>query len=321
MRGGADGADWPLRSSSGVSSPPGGRDATEDVAGETEVGGGGLGSGGGGGDGGGSVSKKKQSLFKTLWEFSRPHTMIGTAVAIPAIGMFAGPPGVLPGRRFFLSMLWAMVPSLLINVYITGLNQITDVEIDKVNKPYLPIPAGNLTLRAAKLTVTLCLLAGAVLGLAPCSLGSPGLALTVVLSVLIGTVYSLPPVRLKRFPQVAALCILVVRGSIINGGFYSHAQLAGYGLSGEKTALWALTLPFRDAKCALALAYFTAFAIVIALMKVRCTCCCGHLHGAVADVPLVNVFGSVADALSVLCAGRGAEQGGTKNNKNTRRET
>lgn len=54
--------------------------------------------------------------------------------------------------------------------------QITDVEIDKVNKPYLPIPAGNLTPRAAKATVSLCLLAGVALGLAPCSLGSPGLA-------------------------------------------------------------------------------------------------------------------------------------------------
>lgn len=32
--------------------------------------------------------------------------------------------------------------------------------------------------------------------------------------------------------------------------------------------MWALTLPFRDAKCALALAYFTVFAVVIALMKV-----------------------------------------------------
>lgn len=29
----------------------------------------------------------------------------------------------------------------------------------------------------------------------------------------------------QRFPQVAALCILVVRGSIINGGFFSHAQV------------------------------------------------------------------------------------------------
>ena len=32
--------------------------------------------------------------------------------------------GILPGRRFLLAMVWAMVPSLLINVYITGLNQV-----------------------------------------------------------------------------------------------------------------------------------------------------------------------------------------------------
>lgn len=56
--------------------------------------------------------------------------------------------------------------------------QITDVEIDRVNKPYLPIPAGNLTPRGAKATVTLCLLAGVALGLTPCSLGSPGLAVS-----------------------------------------------------------------------------------------------------------------------------------------------
>lgn len=36
---------------------------------------------------------KRQSLLKTLWQFSRPHTMIGTAVAIPAMGAFAAPPG------------------------------------------------------------------------------------------------------------------------------------------------------------------------------------------------------------------------------------
>lgn len=73
MRGGGGRADWPLGSSSGVSSPVGGRDATEDVAGETEVGDSGPSSGG---DSGGAVSKKKQNILKTLWEFSRPHTMV-----------------------------------------------------------------------------------------------------------------------------------------------------------------------------------------------------------------------------------------------------
>ena len=44
--------------------------------------------------GGGDVnSGKKRNILTTLWEFSRPHTMIGTAIAIPAVGIFAAPPG------------------------------------------------------------------------------------------------------------------------------------------------------------------------------------------------------------------------------------
>lgn len=65
----------------------------------------------------------------------------------------------------------ACLPASIVNA-----RQITDVEIDKVNKPFLPIPAGNLTPFAARATVTLCLLAGVLMGLAPSTLGSPGLA-------------------------------------------------------------------------------------------------------------------------------------------------
>lgn len=44
--------------------------------------------------GGGDVdSREKRNILTTLWEFSRPHTMIGTAIAIPAVGIFAAPPG------------------------------------------------------------------------------------------------------------------------------------------------------------------------------------------------------------------------------------
>lgn len=40
-----------------------------------------------------SDTRSKQSFLKTLWDFSRPHTMIGTAMAIPSIGLFAAPAG------------------------------------------------------------------------------------------------------------------------------------------------------------------------------------------------------------------------------------
>ena len=36
-----------------------------------------------------------------------------------------------------------------VNVYIVGLNQCEDVEIDRINKPGLPIAAGRLSLRTA----------------------------------------------------------------------------------------------------------------------------------------------------------------------------
>ncbi|MCE3215055.1 hypothetical protein HAX54_000705 [Datura stramonium] len=44
----------------------------------------------------------------------------------------------------FPSITKALIPSLLMNVYVVGLNQLFDVEIDKVNKPNLPLASGRL---------------------------------------------------------------------------------------------------------------------------------------------------------------------------------
>ena len=33
-----------------------------------------------------------------------------------------------------MSLIESAIPALLMNIYITGLNQVTDVEIDKINK-------------------------------------------------------------------------------------------------------------------------------------------------------------------------------------------
>ena len=44
-------------------------------------------------------------------------------------------------------VLQALIPALLMNVCIVGLNQLYDVEIDKINKPYLPLASGEMTIR------------------------------------------------------------------------------------------------------------------------------------------------------------------------------
>ena len=85
-----------------------------------------------------------------LWRFSRPHTIIGTAVSVA--GLFAiavdALGGVDAGTAAF-HLFWTLVAGLAVNVFIVGINQITDVEIDRVNKPGLPIAAGDLSLERA----------------------------------------------------------------------------------------------------------------------------------------------------------------------------
>lgn len=188
--------------------------------------------------------------LRSFWAFSRPHTIVGTTLSIGALGVMAL---VLTGLGASLGaqvlplagvMVAALVPSLCANVYIVGLNQLTDIAIDRINKPHLPLASGAFSVTMGRGIVWvlggLALLLSAVQG--------PVLLATVGLSMAIGTVYSLPPLRLKRFPFWAALCIFGVRGVIVNLGFFAHFRrwLAlkiapeGYATS-IPPEVWALT--------------------------------------------------------------------------------
>jgi len=204
------------------------------------------------------------NFLKTLWDFSRPHTLIGSALCIPAIHIFASPAGSnIPIAKMFQSIIYAIAPSLLMNLYITGLNQVTDIEIDKVNKPFLPIPSGRLSKNLAIVIISLSLILSILLGWASPCFCTSALRTTLFGSGLLGTLYSIPPFRLKRFPLLAAICILVVRGSLINVGFYAHALSATF----NEKKLSFLQLPFLDLKCGLLTGYFAVFGTIIALMK------------------------------------------------------
>jgi len=216
------------------------------------------GSGSVGAEGGGEVAiQPKKNFLLVLWEFSRPHTIIGSVLSIVSLHLFAASaPGLSAINLSALSvaMAWALACGALINLYVTGLNQLFDIDIDKVNKPYLPIPAGYLSEKVAWISV----LAALVLGTVPIALWYPyaklPLLATTIGSALLGTAYSAPPVRLKRFPLLAAFCIIVVRGTLINLGFYAHAA----------SVIGAELFPLRSC---LAATYFALFGVVIATMK------------------------------------------------------
>ncbi len=228
-------------------------------------------------------SNSKQLPFPiVLWRFTRPHTLIGSALAIPALHILAAPTFQQAFTKVTaISAIFAMIPSLLMNLYITGLNQITDVEIDKINKPNLPIAAGDLSPKMANVIVTISLIASLAMGVSHPVLGTQGLNVALWGSMILGTMYSLPPFRLKRFPLLAATCIVAVRGAIINAGFYAHAKATTAAIAGTAVGagLGAATGAVRvvdtsvlgcltgDARCFLSSLFFAVFGIVIALMK------------------------------------------------------
>lgn len=188
--------------------------------------------------------------LKTLWLFSRPHTIIGSTLSVLsifAIAVGTCTSGYVPPLLLPLSMLSA----LSCNIYITGLNQWSDVEVDKINKPWLPIAAGTLSKLHAFRIVAAC---GMLALVSAAFLSWPFFGL-ILLIITIGSAYSLPPLKLKRSHFLAAAAISVVRGLLVNIGFFLHFRHEITGEWALPTAIIPLTI------------FVTAFSIGIAWFK------------------------------------------------------
>ncbi len=200
----------------------------------------------------------------TIWDFSRPHTLIGSAISLFCLYLYAVPPSLWISVKFFKSLMECAIPSLLMNLYITGLNQLTDIEIDKINKPYLPLASGALAYSHGLLIVLGSLFAAMQLT----NTVSYPLKMTVLGSAIFGTMYSLPPFRLKRFPLLAAICIVAVRGSLVNLGFYLQAKTAVMGIPvGATLKELMATAISQFPESVAATAFFAVFGTIIAIMK------------------------------------------------------
>lgn len=170
------------------------------------------------------------SWLLSLWEFSRPHTIVGTSLSVFALYLIALSTQQT-GVNFenIINFLVAWIACLCGNIYIVGLNQLEDIKIDQINKPHLPLAAGDFSITQGRWIVATT----GILSLIISGISSYWLLGTVGISLIIGTAYSLPPIRLKRFPFFAAFCILTVRGIIVNLGLFLYFIHA----SGEKAFL------------------------------------------------------------------------------------
>ncbi len=183
----------------------------------------------------------------TLWKFSRPHTIIGSIVSIVVLFLLQG--GSLTDH--FTILVVTLVSALGCNVCITGLNQIVDVELDKINKPELPIASGELDIKTAKKIV---FIAG-IIALGAAVFLHWVLLLLIVVILILGIAYSVPPLQLKRHHVPAALAITIVRGVLVNIGMAVHFAGMLQGNLSIQPVIYPLTI------------FITAFSLAIAWYK------------------------------------------------------
>jgi len=155
---------------------------------------------------------------------------------------------------------WTLLPRALLglvallcgNGYIVGINQIYDEDIDKVNKPFLPVAAGELTHQQAWM-LCLAMAVGGV-SIVACNF-EPLITSLYSFGLFLGTVYSVPPLRLKQNAVAAFMIIACVRGFLLNFGVF-HATRAALGFAFK----WSPSVMFITC-------FVTLFATVIAITK------------------------------------------------------
>ncbi|XP_027329479.1 homogentisate phytyltransferase 1, chloroplastic-like isoform X2 [Abrus precatorius] len=196
-----------------------------------------------------------RNSLDAFYRFSRPHTVIGTALSIISVSLLAVEKLSDISLPFFTGLLEAVVAALFMNIYIVGLNQLSDVEIDKINKPYLPLASGEYSFGTGVIIVASFSILSFWLGWI---VGSWPLFWALFVSFVLGTAYSInvPLLRWKRFALLAAMCILAVRAVIVQLAFFLHMQTHVY----KRAAVFSRPLIF-------ATAFMSFFSVVIALFK------------------------------------------------------
>jgi len=163
---------------------------------------------------------------RILLEFSRPFTLVA-----PALGFLSGGAtayGAAPREAWHAGLLlYPVIGALMaavLNAASNALNQIYDLEIDRVNKPKRPLTSGRLSMRDAwaftYATYTMALVLAWLV--AP---GGRHECFWLVLIATLGTViYSVPPLRTKRLGIWANLTIAIPRGVLLKVAGWSSVK-------------------------------------------------------------------------------------------------
>jgi 4-hydroxybenzoate polyprenyltransferase len=164
--------------------------------------------------------------MKTYLELGRPFTLIA-----PALGFFSGavtaigaePPEPWSAEVLVYPLIGALMAAVL-NSASNALNQIYDLEIDRINKPKRPLPSGRLTIRQAWLFTWINYAVALWLAWLVAPDGRHECFVIVLIATVITFLYSAPPFRTKRLGIWANVTIAIPRGVLLKVAGWSAVK-------------------------------------------------------------------------------------------------
>jgi 4-hydroxybenzoate polyprenyltransferase len=130
-------------------------------------------------------------LLVPVWTILFLGWIIGSDSARPG-GFLAG--GAAMSSRFWLGT--AGFSLIVASIYVV--NQIVDIESDRINHKLFLLPQGVISIRTAWIIAGLCALSGLVINAG--IIADAPLTVISLLSLLLGALYNLPPAQLKNSP-------------------------------------------------------------------------------------------------------------------------
>ena len=186
------------------------------------------------------MSRTRVAVFL---ELSRPFTLVAPALGFASGAVTAA--GAVPrdvfSRDLVLFPVIGLTMAAVLNAASNALNQIYDLEIDRVNKPRRPLPSGRMSIAEAWLFTA----GGYAVALLLAWLVAPGgrreCFWIVVAATLMTFVYSMPPFRTKRLGIWANVTIAIPRGVLLKVAGWSAVKTVAGILTGNPILLYTLS--------------------------------------------------------------------------------
>ncbi len=174
--------------------------------------------------------RNPQSAIRNYVDLARPFTLVA-----PALGFVSGALtafGAVPREPWSPALLTAPLAgaamAALLNAGNNALNQIYDLDIDRVNKPKRPLPSGRLTIGQVWVFTSLTYAMALVLAWLVAPGGRHECFWLVAAAVVCTYFYSVPPFRTKRLGIWANVTIAIPRGVLLKvAGWSSVKTIAG----------------------------------------------------------------------------------------------